>query len=79
MSRRCGRWVISWRNCSKAFGRKKFDADSPHCTPVLRQFQNRAQEDGPQRKRNQGRLHDLVTAHRGEIEVFCAHDPIRGR
>ncbi|WP_010310501.1 hypothetical protein [Saccharopolyspora spinosa] len=46
---------------------------------MLRQFQNRAQEDGPQRKRNQGRLHDLVTAHRGEIEVFCAHDPIRGR
>ncbi|WP_190823147.1 MBL fold metallo-hydrolase [Saccharopolyspora pogona] len=68
-----GRWLL---HAGDAYFYHGEMADSPHCTPVLRHFQNRAQEDGPQRRRNQDRLHDLVTAHRSEIDVFCAHDPI---
>jgi glyoxylase-like metal-dependent hydrolase (beta-lactamase superfamily II) len=51
-------------------------ADRPHCTPVLRFFQGRVQVNGALRRRNQERLRDLVTAHRGQLEVFCAHDPV---
>ncbi|GAA2807017.1 MBL fold metallo-hydrolase [Saccharopolyspora taberi] len=46
----------------------------PWCTSALRYFQHRMQVDGPRRRHNRDRLHDLATAHRGEIEVFSAHD-----
>ncbi|MDA3629990.1 MBL fold metallo-hydrolase [Saccharopolyspora sp. WRP15-2] len=68
-----GKWLL---HAGDAFFHHGEMADRPHCTPALRFFQNRVQVDGPLRRRNQARLRDLVTAHRDQIEVFCAHDPV---
>ncbi|SDW07770.1 Glyoxylase, beta-lactamase superfamily II [Saccharopolyspora shandongensis] len=68
-----GRWLLHAGDAYFFHGEM---AEQPRCTPVLSRFQNRVQVLGPQRRRNQDRLHDLVTAHRGQVDVFCAHDPI---
>ncbi|GGI96077.1 MBL fold metallo-hydrolase [Saccharopolyspora subtropica] len=68
-----GRWLL---HAGDAYFYHGEMAERPHCTPMLRYFQSRVQVNGPLRRRNQERLHDLVTAHRGHVEVFCAHDPI---
>ncbi|MCI2423049.1 MBL fold metallo-hydrolase [Saccharopolyspora sp. K220] len=68
-----GRWLL---HAGDAYFFHSEMADRAHCSPGLRLFQNLVQVDGTLRRRNQARLHDLVTAHRDQIEVFCAHDPV---
>lgn len=41
----------------------------------LRMFQRMADADRAQRVANQARLRKLALEHRGDVEVFCSHDP----
>ncbi|HYE07168.1 MAG TPA: MBL fold metallo-hydrolase [Planctomycetota bacterium] len=58
------------------FHHAEMDPERPRCTPGLRAYQRMMDSDHGARVWNQGRLRDLVRAHRGEVEVFCAHDPL---
>lgn len=53
----------------------EMDAD-PHCTLGLRLFQTIVQVNGQSRRANQQRLRELQQAHRDDLTVFCAHDPV---
>ncbi|MER7081454.1 Metallo-beta-lactamase superfamily protein [Saccharopolyspora kobensis] len=68
-----GKWLL---HAGDAFFHHGEMAEHPHCSPMLRYFQNKVQVDGPLRRHNQDRLRDLVTAHRDQVEVFSAHDPV---
>lgn len=54
----------------------EMDSDRRRCPPGLELFQTMAQADGQQRRHNQERLRKLANEHRGEVRVFCAHDPV---
>ena len=43
--------------------------------PAARAYQAMMQVDRRQRWLNQARLRELMRAHRGEVDVFCSHDP----
>ncbi|MER6988034.1 MBL fold metallo-hydrolase [Saccharopolyspora hirsuta] len=68
-----GKWLL---NAGDAYFHHGEMAEQPHCPPGLRFFENHVQVDGALRRRTQERLRDLLTAHRDQIEVFCAHDPV---
>ncbi len=46
------------------------------CPPALDVFQSLVQVDGAARRHNRDRLAELARRHRGEIEVFSAHDAL---
>jgi glyoxylase-like metal-dependent hydrolase (beta-lactamase superfamily II) len=48
---------------------------APRCTPGFRFYQWMMEVDRTDRLQNQERLRRLARDHRGEVEVFCAHDP----
>lgn len=50
-------------------------ADPPQMPPGLGFFQKAVDHDRPTRRANQERLRQLALTHRGEVSVFCAHDP----
>ena len=67
-------WLM---HCGDAyFWRDEVNPAQPYCTPGLRLFQNLVQMDGVQRRTNQARLLELARNHGGEVELFCAHDPV---
>jgi glyoxylase-like metal-dependent hydrolase (beta-lactamase superfamily II) len=67
-------WLL---HCGDAyFYRDEVNPQHPHCTPGLRLFQNLVQIDGRQRRANQARLLELARTQGGEVELFCAHDPV---
>jgi len=49
--------------------------DPPFMPPGLGLFQKAVDADRPARIANQERLRQLALTHRGEVRVFCAHDP----
>jgi glyoxylase-like metal-dependent hydrolase (beta-lactamase superfamily II) len=66
-------WLL---HCGDAyFYEGEMDPSGRRCTGFLDGFQRFAQSDGAARVRNQERLRQLANAHRGEVSVFCAHDP----
>jgi hypothetical protein len=46
------------------------------CTPGLRAYQTMMEVDRRQRLANQARLRELSVAHRQDVRVICAHDPV---
>jgi glyoxylase-like metal-dependent hydrolase (beta-lactamase superfamily II) len=54
----------------------EMDPQRPWCTPGLKLFQRVVQMDGPARLRNAERLRRLAAERSGEVQVFCAHDPV---
>jgi glyoxylase-like metal-dependent hydrolase (beta-lactamase superfamily II) len=48
----------------------------PSCTVGRRLYQRMMDVDRPARFDNQERLRELVRDHSGEVQVFCAHDPV---
>lgn len=67
-----GQWLVHGGDAY--FFRGEVNATS-HCPPGLRMFQTLVQVDGTARHRNQERLRELAAAHRGDVQLFCAHDP----
>jgi glyoxylase-like metal-dependent hydrolase (beta-lactamase superfamily II) len=67
-------WLM---HCGDAyFYRDEVNPDHHYCTPGLRLFQNLVQIDGRQRRANQARLLQLAGEQRGQMRLFCAHDPV---
>lgn len=67
------RWML---HCGDAYFFRG-EVETPARCPIgLMAFQSLMQINGPQRLNNQRRLRELNAAHGGEIEVFCAHDPV---
>lgn len=58
------------------FYRHEMDRNDPWCTPGLRFYQTLMEKDREARLDNQERLRRLRHTHGGEIELFCAHDPL---
>jgi glyoxylase-like metal-dependent hydrolase (beta-lactamase superfamily II) len=56
------------------FYHEEMDAQRPWCTPGLRMYQTMMEKDRRARLHNQQRLRAL--AQRGEVRVFCSHDPV---
>lgn len=53
------------------------EVETPAACPLgLMAFQSLVQINGEQRLHNQRRLRELKAQHGGEIELFCAHDPV---
>ena len=66
-------WLL---HCGDAyFYDGEMDPAGRRCTGFLNGFQKIAQFHGPSRVRNQERLRQLRSAHGGEVQLFCAHDP----
>jgi glyoxylase-like metal-dependent hydrolase (beta-lactamase superfamily II) len=52
------------------------EVDQGSCPLGLRIFQTLMEVDRSARLQNQGRLRELARTRRGEVAVFCAHDPV---
>jgi glyoxylase-like metal-dependent hydrolase (beta-lactamase superfamily II) len=57
------------------FHRHEMDED-PSCTPGLLAYQKLMEENRPLRLHNQERLRDLANDPRGNVRIFCSHDPV---
>lgn len=55
------------------YHRDELDSTQP---PLLRLFQRATDHDPATRRRSQAGLRQLAREHAGEVEVFCAHDPV---
>ena len=69
-----GRWRLQTGDAY--FHHREMDLRKPWCTPGLRMYQTMLEKDRAARLANQQRLRELRHAHGGEVEVFCAHDPL---
>jgi glyoxylase-like metal-dependent hydrolase (beta-lactamase superfamily II) len=69
-----GHWLLHAGDAY--FYRAEMDLERPWCTPGLRFYQTQMQVDRRQRLANQGRLRELKHAHRSEVTIFSAHDPV---
>lgn len=68
-----GRWMI---HCGDAYFFRG-EVESPASCPIgLMAFQSLVQINGAQRIANQRRLRELKHQHGGEVDLFCAHDPV---
>lgn len=67
------RWMI---HCGDAYFFRGEVETPAHCPIGLMAFQSLVQVNGTQRLHNQRRLRQLKAQHGGEIEIFCAHDPM---
>jgi glyoxylase-like metal-dependent hydrolase (beta-lactamase superfamily II) len=56
------------------FDHREVDPVAPHSTPGLSAFQKLIEFDPVARRETRTRLRDL--ASRGEVELFCSHDPV---
>jgi len=70
--KRGDRWLL---HCGDAyFWHAEMDPERPSCPWGLEVFQKRVAVDRRARDHNVERLRELARDHRGEVEVFCAHD-----
>ncbi|MBC7543242.1 MAG: MBL fold metallo-hydrolase [Candidatus Sericytochromatia bacterium] len=68
------RWLL---HCGDAyFHRDEIHRTIPSCPPGLALFEAAVQADGIARLANQARLRQLAQAHRPEVRLFSAHDPV---
>jgi glyoxylase-like metal-dependent hydrolase (beta-lactamase superfamily II) len=67
------RWLL---HAGDAYFHHSELADPPRGTGPLNAFQKLAQVDGRMRLENRDRLGALARERAGEVEVFCAHDPV---
>ena len=58
------------------FFRDEMDPDNPRCPAGLRMYQTMMQVDAKARHANQARLRQLARAHKGQVRIHCAHDPV---
>lgn len=58
------------------FSHQQMALSRPGVPPLLDAFEKIVQFDGTARRRNRDRLRALATQQSGEVEVFCAHDPV---
>jgi hypothetical protein len=58
------------------FHHREMDAARPWCTPGLRMYQTLMEKHRSLRLANQARLRALARQQAGEVQVFCAHDPV---
>ncbi|NEX59590.1 MBL fold metallo-hydrolase [Noviherbaspirillum galbum] len=68
------RWLLQAGDAY--FYHQEMDWENPRCTPGLELYQTLMEKDRTARLANQRRLRKLRQAYRGEIELFCAHDPV---
>lgn len=68
------RWLLQAGDAY--FYHREMEFVRPWCTPGLRIYQTMMEKDHQARVDNQERLRYLRHAHGGEVELFCAHDPI---
>ncbi len=68
------RWLLQAGDAY--FYHREMDMADPWCTPGLRLYQTMLEKDRKARLDNQQRLRQLRHAHGGEVDVFCAHDPL---
>lgn len=67
-------WLL---HCGDAyFNHAEMDPERPSCPVGLGLFQTLVQVDRAARHANQARLRTLARERRGEVRVFCAHDPV---
>lgn len=68
------RWLLQAGDAY--FYHREMDFTQPWCTPGLRFYQTMMEKDRDARLGNQQRLRQLRHSHGGDVELFCAHDPI---
>lgn len=66
------RWLL---HCGDAYFHQGQVQTPPHCPPGLTAFQAITALDNRRRRENVERLRELAARHRGEVELFCSHDP----
>jgi glyoxylase-like metal-dependent hydrolase (beta-lactamase superfamily II) len=67
------RWLL---HCGDAFFHRGEMQTPPSCPPVLKGFQNLNSVDNAARRQNSERLRELALREAGQVELFCAHDPV---
>jgi glyoxylase-like metal-dependent hydrolase (beta-lactamase superfamily II) len=67
------RWLL---HCGDAFFHRGEMQTRPSCPPVLKGFQNLNSVDNGARRQNSERLRELALREAGQVELFCAHDPV---
>lgn len=58
------------------FHRAEVHAQPPRTVRGVEAFQRAFQADGPARRANRRRLHELARAEADAVTVFCSHDPV---
>lgn len=71
--RKADRWML---HCGDAYFFRGEVETPAHCPIGMMAFQSLMQVNGKERLHNQARLRELNAAHRAEIDLFCAHDPV---
>jgi glyoxylase-like metal-dependent hydrolase (beta-lactamase superfamily II) len=66
-------WLL---HCGDAFFHRGEMQTPPSCPPVLKFFQNINSVDNAARRQNSERLRELALREAGQVELFCAHDPV---
>jgi glyoxylase-like metal-dependent hydrolase (beta-lactamase superfamily II) len=67
------RWLL---HCGDAFFHRGEMQTPPSCPPVLNGFQNINSAENGKRRENAERLRELALREPGQVELFCAHDPV---
>jgi glyoxylase-like metal-dependent hydrolase (beta-lactamase superfamily II) len=67
------RWLL---HCGDAFFHRGEMQTPPSCPPVLKGFQNVNSAENGKRRENAERLRELALREAGQVELFCAHDPV---
>jgi len=67
------RWLL---HCGDAFFHRGQIATPPNCPPVMKVFQGVNSVDNSARRQNSERLRELALREAGQVELFCAHDPV---
>ena len=70
---RDGRWLL---HCGDAFFHRGELQTPPSCPRGLRALQAVNSVDNAKRRQNSERLRELALREAGQIELFCAHDPV---
>lgn len=68
------RWLVHAGDAY--FHHDEMDPEQRRCPPGLDAFQKIVEVDGAARRKNQERLRILARDRSGEVDVFCAHDPV---
>jgi len=66
-------WLL---HCGDAFFNRGEMQTPASCPPVLKGFQNLNSVDNGARRENSERLRELALREAGQVELFCAHDPV---
>lgn len=68
-----GRWLL---HCGDAFFNRGEVETPANCPPALRAYANIGSVENAVRKQNTERLRELAGRSSGQVELFCAHDPV---